>query len=157
MLNRLPQIYEGQPAAVFILCGINNLQGGMPVGRTVEDLQRILETLSAKSPGTAIFVQGLLPVNAARYTAEILASNSTVAIPDPGDVLRINEELKRIVPKIPNARYVSLGGLLDARGELRGDLTEDGLHLNGKGLIAWADLLKVYVDGAKAKSEPAAT
>jgi len=141
VLHRLSQVYESKPAAVFLLIGINNLQGGVRVDPTVADLRTIVETIHAKSPDTVVFLQPLLPVNKAKYSARILSQNPNVTEPRTAEIAEINTELQSLA-KSPGTRFVPLDALLDTAGQLKAEYTEDGLHLNGAGLRAWADIIK---------------
>jgi len=141
VLNRLNQVYDAKPAAVFLLIGINNLQGGVRVPSTVADLKAIVETIHAKSPDTTVFLQPLLPVNRAKYAARILSHNANVIEPGAAEIAEINTELQALAKK-PRTRFIPLDALLDESGQLRAEYTEDGLHLNGPGLRAWAEIIK---------------
>lgn len=145
-LKRLSQIYDGKPAAVFLLAGINNLQGGISVAQTTRELREIVGTIHAKSPATVVFVQPLLPVNRDKYSLKILSRNSGVVEPAAQDIAAINTELRAIAAG-PGAHFVPLDALLDDKGQLKGEFTEDGLHLNGAGLRAWANVIRSVAAG----------
>ena len=84
-------------------------------------------------------MQSLLPINNSfgRYKA-IFGKEQTVR--------DVNRLLRPIVEQA-GATWIDIHSLFaDADGNLRADLTNDGLHLLAPGYVIWRDALRPYVD-----------
>lgn len=135
ILKRLPQVTSGKPRNVVIQCGINNFHQCIPCEQTTEEFGRIVATISSQSPATDIWLLPILPVNKALYQKWILPALPGVTMPDQAEVEKVNYFLKNLVCEDrPHVHFVELPTLLGSTGELRVDFTDDGLHLNGRGM-----------------------
>src|SRR5688572_7561047 len=63
VLERLDEVIEGQPAKVFILIGINDIQRNIPDTLILQNYQRMVSRIKKGSPKTRIYLQTLMPVN----------------------------------------------------------------------------------------------
>lgn len=134
VLDRINQIYILQPAKLFLMIGINDLNQHVPVATTLANYQRIFEGFAEHLPQTKIYVQSVLPVN-----------SKSAAGAQNKDVLSLNEFLKSESKK-RGYTYVDLHSkFVDAHGELNSTLSNDGLHLLGSGYRLWRDSMKDLV------------
>lgn len=127
VLSRLNEIARHRPKIVLLMIGINDVLRGGRAARIVYRIKRLLDRLKRELPTTKIFLQSLLPVRI----------GSTVE-PRHNDTIRvINAEL---------AAYAAGTGLefidlhhrfTDDEGELREELTHDGVHLTKAGYSVW--------------------
>lgn len=138
VLERLTEVTEGQPAKVFILIGINDIQHNIPDSLIVNNYRRIIRQIKAESPRTKIYFHTLLPVNN-EFTQFKKHYNKDEHI------LFVNTELKKIAAE----EHITLIDLhphfLDAANKLDKRYTMDGLHLNAEGYKVWAGILKEYL------------
>ena len=80
--------------------------------------------------------QSVLPVNTRRLAYPGLKGHNP-------QVRALNARLVRLCDAKPWCTFVDLAPLLsDADGELRIDLTKDGIHLHPAGYVIWTDYLK---------------
>jgi len=122
-------VFDLAPRKVYLLIGINNvIFWPVPVPELLDDYDRLLTELRAGAPGTKVVVQSLLPLS-----QDYASFNPTV--------LAFNKGLKRLAAKHSCSFLDLYARFADARGELPADLTDDGLHLNGKGYAKWAKSL----------------
>jgi lysophospholipase L1-like esterase len=131
VLARLDDITQGQPAAIFILIGTNDLpwfvhrHDEMIIG-TYEE---ILEKIKRDSPNTKIYVQSLLP------RARIFAKR----------IRLLNRRLKGVAEFL-GATYIDLHPhFIGRHGELRTRLNNDHLHLLADGYAIWKEVLTPYI------------
>lgn len=132
VLKRLDCITKGQPAAVFILIGTNDLpwyehrHDEMILGTYHE----IVKKIKTDSPGTRVYVESLLP-RAHSYAKRIR---------------ELNPKLKKMALGL-GAEFIDLyPNFADEKGDLRADLNNDHLHLLAPGYALWADALRPYLE-----------
>lgn len=131
ILDRLDQVIDGQPKAVFLKIGTNDLTHG-PSDREVSYSQYrdILQRIQAGSPNTQIFTQSILP-REVEYREEVEA---------------FNQKIKTFSLEL-GLTYIDLyPSFLHKDGSIEDSLTYDELHLNGKGYQQWQALLQSHVD-----------
>ncbi|HEX6427371.1 MAG TPA: GDSL-type esterase/lipase family protein [Niastella sp.] len=138
VLERLSEITEGQPAKVFVLIGINDIEHNIPDSLIVNNYRRIIRQIKAESPRTKIYFHTLLPVNN-EFTQFKKHYNKDEHI------AFVNAELKKIAAE-ENITLIDLHPhFLDASNKLDKRYTVDGLHLNAEGYKVWAGILKQYL------------
>ena len=125
-------VISHNPDYIFVLIGTNDLAQGFTNEEIISNIEKILKTIALGLINSTIFVTSILPT---RYND-----------PRPNDRIRaLNSQLMDISEKL-HVEYLELDRLfLDDAGDLRSDLTEDGLHLNNKAYEIWADYLRDYL------------
>jgi lysophospholipase L1-like esterase len=138
VLERLREVTEGQPAKVFILIGINDIEHNIPDSLIVNNYRRIIRQIKAESPRTKIYFHTLLPVNN-EFTQFKKHYNKDEHI------LFVNTELKKIAAEEKITLIDLHAHFLDAANKLDKRYTMDGLHLNAEGYKVWAGILRQYL------------
>jgi lysophospholipase L1-like esterase len=138
VLERLNEVTEGQPAKVFILIGINDIEHNIPDTLIVNNYRRIIRQIKAGSPKTKIYFHTLLPVNN-EFTQFKKHYNKDEHI------LFVNTALKKIAVEEKITLIDLHAHFLDAANKLDKRYTMDGLHLNAEGYKVWAGILKEYL------------
>jgi lysophospholipase L1-like esterase len=142
ILPRLDQITRGGPRHVVLLCGINNIQNGVPYAQTTREYARIVGTITSRSAHTDLWLLPVLPINTRLYRKWIVPDMGYLHMPTLGEVVALNAFIRTLAVNRPRVHFVDLPGLLDNVGELREEYTSDGIHLNGQGLKHIAMRLK---------------
>ena len=126
VLARLPSAID-RPLAVFLLVGTNDLAFDISLDEIVHNVESILGAIERAAPGTPVVVQSVMP-RGLTYRDEILA---------------LNTRYRELVDAAPdNVRYLDLWPVLATpEGALKPELTQDSLHLNGKGYVEWTEVL----------------
>lgn len=138
ILNRLDEVTESNPLKIFIMIGINDLSKGKTTQEILNNYEIILDSIISSSPSTEIFVESVLPVNNnfTQFKKHYARADS---------VLILNKKLEKLAAN-KNQTYIDLySSFLDDEGKLNSNLTEDGLHLNGKAYLLWKSLVEDYV------------
>ena len=136
MIDRLPDILKSKPRKIFLMAGINDLTGGQPVDTIVMNITRMADMVHEAVPGCRLYIQSVLPVNTRRLAYPGLKGHNP-------QVRTLNARLVQLCDAKPWCTFVDLVPLLsDADGELRIDLTKDGIHLHPVGYVIWTDYLK---------------
>jgi lysophospholipase L1-like esterase len=138
VLERLSEVTEGQPAKVFVLIGINDIEHNIPDTLITNNYRRIIRQIKAESPKTKIYFHTLLPVNN-EFTQFKKHYNKDEHI------LFVNTELKKIAASEKITLIDLHPHFLDASNKLDKRYTLDGLHLNAEGYKVWAGILKPYL------------
>lgn len=138
--DRLPALLQGKPAQIFLLIGTNDI----PRGKSVEDIaagiHKIIKKIKQDSPRTQLFVQSLLPLNP-QYNMFPRHVARWEIIPD------INRAIEQIARE-ENLTYIDLfSRFADSEGKLKGEYTNDGLHLLGSGYLLWKEIITPYLEG----------
>lgn len=126
VLNRLEGIVKLQPEKIFITIGVNDLQRHYNTETVIENILKIADTLLSET-NSKIFLQSILPVIEKRLESGI--KNATIDF--------VNERLKQFAD-VNNFEFIDINSLMkDDSGNLSENLTNDGLHLNGRGYQLW--------------------
>jgi lysophospholipase L1-like esterase len=131
VLQRLDNsVFDCAATDVFILIGINDLN----IGRTVETMERgyheLLRKLTERRPDLRIHVQTLLPTR-----GDHAKQNEPVR--------QFNERLRKLAAEF-RCHVIDLHALMrDGEGQLKGEFTNDGLHLTEPAYQIWrGEILK---------------
>ncbi|MBD2500188.1 SGNH/GDSL hydrolase family protein [Anabaena azotica] len=121
--NRLTAFSRTRPEAIYIMAGINDLRRGADDVVILRNYRRIIRNLRQSHPQTQIFMQSILPTNLPTI------SNSRIR--------RINTRLAQMA-KEEKVNYLNIHSwFASVDGNLRSDLTTDGLHLSAEGYEVW--------------------
>lgn len=125
VLKRLDtSVFDCCTSHVFLMIGINDLGDKRTPEEMLVGYRRILETIRDRAPGVTIHVESVLPTGD-RFTHL-----------NPG-VTKFNAMIRALAGEM-GCPYMDLGSLMaDEKGELRSDLTREGLHINDKAYAIW--------------------
>lgn len=126
VLSRLDPIVAAKPAAVFLKIGTNDLNRGPDRAVSYQQYRQIVTRIRSGSPTTAIFLQSVLPREAAMRE----------------EVEAYNHQIKAIADEL-GVVYIDLyPAFLAPDGSIRDELTLDELHLSGEGYRVWQSRLE---------------
>jgi lysophospholipase L1-like esterase len=131
-LQRMDDILPGQPAAIFILIGTNDMAwyNNHRDSDIVASYKAILQRCQTESPRTRVFVQSILP----RHQ------------PYARRIQRLNTLLEELAGQM-GCTFINLYPHFAAPdGSLRPELTNDNLHLLAQGYAIWVELLTPYLE-----------
>ncbi len=123
ILNRLDTLSQTRAGSIYIMAGINDLRRGESDEDLLWNSRQIVRRLRQEHPQAQVILQSLLPTRLA-------------AIPN-SRIRQLNEQLAEIAQQ-EGARYLDIYTYFtDEGGNLRRELTTDGLHLNPRGYGVW--------------------
>jgi len=123
VLRRLSAFAQTRPDRIQVMVGINDLRRGASDAEILLNLQQIMRQLRATHPQAQIVVQSILPTR--------LASLPSLRIH------RLNAHIAAIAQQ-EGVSFLDLQrSFADATGNLRPELTTDGLHLSTNGYAVW--------------------
>jgi lysophospholipase L1-like esterase len=135
LLARLDVVLAEKPTTIFLLIGINDLGRGLPIPVIVNNYQRIIARIKKQSPKTKLYIQSVLPLNEDALPYAYLKGKNV-------KVKELNVAIQEVA-KEHHLTYINLHEVFaDDKGELRKELTEDGIHLKPMAYIEWVNYLK---------------
>ncbi|MBX9255781.1 G-D-S-L family lipolytic protein [Desmonostoc muscorum CCALA 125] len=128
VLRRLGAFSATRPDVIYIMAGINDLRKGDTDQAILRNYRRIVRRLRQTHPQAQIIVQSILPTRLPKL------SNSRIR--------HINAQLAQIA-KQEGANYLNIySWFTDMEGNMRPELTTDGLHLSQEGYDVWRSALQ---------------
>jgi len=135
MLTRLDEIVKRKPKKLFIEIGTNDLSLNYSVPSMIRNYKRAIEYIQQHSPETKIYVHSLFP----------LRGDFWRGIRNNRHIREANEALF-LLAKNEGCTYINVfDDFVDEKGELKEALSNDGLHLNGKGYLLWKEKIEHFV------------
>lgn len=130
LLKRLDEsIFGSSPTDVFLLIGVNDLGQGHTPEVIEAGYRTMLARIRERLPQVKLHLQSVLPTrgNFAKHNPNILD---------------LNRRIKSLASEF-KADFIDLHSLFaDEKGELKQELTNDGLHLLPEAYHLWASLLE---------------
>lgn len=124
VMARMDQVARGTPERVFLMIGTNDF-GGASAEDAAEGALAVAEAIRLRLPDAALYVQSVLPREAAR-----------------ADMVRtVNAELAANAGMLGYTYLDIYPAFATPDGTLRPELTEDDLHLTEPGYALWASLI----------------
>ncbi len=139
VLNRIDEIVESKPEKIFLSIGVNDLKNEIHHDTLFKNKVAVIETIQECSPSTEIFIQSVLPTSG-------IYSRLNQAI------VQHNEKMKSYCEQNGIA-FLNSAPVFQVEGQLKKELTYDGLHLNAAGYKKWASFLAPYVATKDATSK----
>ena len=142
VIDRLKvSIFDVNPSTIVLMIGTNDVDGGIPNDKIIENYKIILSEINKNQPMVELYFVSVIPQNKdlEGYTdLDVDKNNKTI--------LMINEEIQKLCNEF-GCTYIDLhSNLLDEMGYLRKNLSDDGIHLNANGFEIWTSLLKPYLN-----------
>jgi lysophospholipase L1-like esterase len=109
------------------MAGVNDLRHGVSDAEIVSNIRDILRTLRQQHPQATILVQSILPTSTPIPVTRIQ---------------RLNRRIEQIAIAADSTYLDLYSRFADYRGQMRAELTTDGLHLSARGYHTWQDLLR---------------
>ncbi|MGC9504002.1 GDSL-type esterase/lipase family protein [Baaleninema sp.] len=126
--HRISLLEGTRPSSIYIMAGVNDLIGNRSDEAILNDYQDILLQLRQNHPQAQLVVQSILPT---RHEA---VSNQRIR--------SINRELSAMSYQV-GAIYLDLyPHFSDEAGQIRSELTTDGIHLSDGGYELWQNFIR---------------
>src|ERR1700722_18268350 len=140
-----PDVIALQPKVVVILAGTNDIAGNTgPM--TVEEIEGNFKTMEelAKVNGIRVVMASVMPVSDYGHDNEGHSINMTKGRP-PASILVLNAWIKKYVEEHHEIYLDYFAAMVDDKGFLKADLSEDGLHPNLAGYQVMAPLAEAAI------------
>jgi lysophospholipase L1-like esterase len=128
VLKRLSAFSHTRPDMIYVMAGINDLRKGTSDEVILRNHRQIIRSLRQAHPKAQIVVQSILPTRLEKI------SNKRIR--------HLNAQLA-VIAKQEKANYLDIyTWFVDFEGNLRFELTTDGLHLSPDGYDVWQAVIK---------------
>lgn len=128
VLKRLSAFSSTQPEIIYLMVGINDLRKGSSDQSILINHHQIISRLRKNHPNTKIIVLSILPVR-----LKTISSSR---------IRHLNTQLS-LIAKRQGANYLDIHHwFTDTDGNIRNELTTDGLHLSSAGYQVWQAALQ---------------
>ena len=142
VLSRSGEIIDSNPTAVFLLIGINDLYNNTietpSENYIANNIINIAKKIKTSSVNTKVFIQTLLPISEKKSRKFYKLYNQSI------------KNINKIIIENQEKELYSVIDLysifVNNKGQLKNDLTYDGLHLNKKGYEVWSKFIKPITD-----------
>lgn len=127
ILNRLEAFSQARPDTIYVMAGTNDLRQGVSDQVILNNIRQIISRLRQNHPQAQVVVESILPTRLSAIPSERIRN--------------LNQQIAEIA-KLQGAGYLHLNPLFaDSQGQMRQDLTTDGIHLSRRGYEVWQDAL----------------
>jgi lysophospholipase L1-like esterase len=141
LLKRLDLFEKTNPETIFVMIGINDLIRQVKDETLLANQRLILQELRTRHPQAQIVLQSILPHGESQVTWE--GQNRLLAISNQ-HIRDLNQQLRAIAAQT-GVYFLDLHPLFtNAQGDLRPELSTDGLHLSPQGYLVWRTALEMY-------------
>ena len=133
VLNRLQvSVFDLVPSTVVLMIGTNDINGNQPEEDILNRYREIINKITTSLPGAKLYCVSIIPQNKQLEEYSAINVNQTTEA-----ILQINPKIRKIVED-SGAVYIDLFPLLaDSDNFLITEYSDDGIHLNEKGLSVW--------------------
>ncbi len=143
MLGRMrPDVIQLRPAAVLVLAGTNDIARGVPLSTIESNLMSIAD-LAEYHKIKPLFAS-VLPVS--DYHKDQNPAFEMTRIRPPQQIRALNEWLQRFCRERGYTYVDYYSQMADAKGQLKAELADDGLHPNGTGYRIMAPIALAAID-----------
>ena len=128
--QRLDEIIPDRPSKIFLITGTNDLvnEPELPAVEAWNRYEKLIKEIRDQLPGTALYVQSMLPINPMSKFYE--GFNSRVS-----EINKLIEAGKERYEYF----YIDIASKLsDDKGDLDANYTTDGIHLSAAGYFVWS-------------------
>lgn len=136
VLARLEEVIRHKPKKVFLMIGVNDLKRNVPTTNIIQNYERIVQKIRQQSPQTTIYLNSILPVNPDKLIESFRAVTNN-------DIQVLNAGLRSLTKISKHVQYIDLHNVVaDPQGNLRTDMTPDGIHLEVAAYVKIVNYLK---------------
>ena len=133
--SRIDELLRHKPKKIFILIGTNDLNKKIPVSYVVDNYKKMIGQIKQRSSSTAISVQSVFPINDSLIGRQYYSATNE-------QIVELNKALKKMSAD-EHVSFLNIhDALTDDKHQMMAAYTYDGLHLSGKGYLAWIGYLK---------------
>ncbi len=125
LLERLyDNVISLEPKNLVLLIGTNDISRGLPLSATVENIEKIITDIKNACPDVNFIIEAVYPINENMRDKFEKRSNKKIS--------EMNNEIIKLCEKHNCVWLDFTDQLKDASGNLKKELTYDGLHINAQ-------------------------
>ena len=133
-------LYGDAVDQIVLLIGTNDIGKDVPMNESLDNLERVIQSIARDYPLSQIKLVSILPVNEGEEYKQ------TVYIRTNEKIREWNQAYEALASAYVQVDFVPIyDSLTDSEGQLKSAYTTDGLHLSVAGYQALSDTLKTYL------------
>ena len=133
-------LYGDAVDQIVLLIGTNDIGKDVPMNESLDNLERVIQSINRDYPLSQIKLVSILPVNEGEEYKQ------TVYIRTNEKIREWNQAYEALASAYMQVDFVPIyDSLTDSEGQLQSTYTTDGLHLSVAGYQALSDALKTYL------------
>ena len=133
-------LYGDAVDQIVLLIGTNDIGKDVSMNETLDNLERVIQSIAREYPLSQIKLLSILPVNEGEKYKQ------TVYIRTNEKIREWNQAYEALASAYVQVDFVSIyDSLTDTEGQLQSAYTTDGLHLSVAGYQALSNTLKTYL------------
>ena len=133
-------LYGDAVDQIVLLIGTNDIGKDVSMNETLDNLERVIQSIAREYPLSQIKLLSILPVNEGEKYKQ------TVYIRTNEKIREWNQAYEALASAYMQVDFVPIyDSLTDSEGQLQSTYTTDGLHLSVAGYQALSDALKTYL------------
>ena len=133
-------LYGDAVDQIVLLIGTNDIGKDIPMNESLDNLERVIQSIAREFPLSQIKLLSILPVNEGEKYKQ------TVYIRTNEKIREWNQAFETLAFAYMQVDFVPIyDSLADSEGQLKKDYTTDGLHLSLAGYQALSEALKGYL------------
>lgn len=130
-------LYGDAVDQIVLLIGTNDIGKDVPMNETLDNLERVIQSIAREYPLSQIKLLSILPVNEGEKYKQ------TVYIRTNEKIKEWNQAYEALASSYMQVDFVTVyDSLTDTEGQLKKDYTTDGLHLSVAGYQVLSEALK---------------
>lgn len=133
-------VYKYNPSIVFLQVGIYDLNDKTDIKDIINNYKQIIDNIKENRSYADICVESLIPINRNAKDFDEDFFNDDL---DNDDIKEFNSKLKALAEE-KKVAYIDLYSMLEKDGELDGEFSDDGIHLNADGYRQMLKMIKKY-------------
>lgn len=141
VLKRLQEsVFDLEPSAVVLMIGTNDVNGNLPENEILDRYSQIVKAITTTLPNTKLYCVSVIPQNKQLEEYSQIKVDHTTEV-----ILRLNPQICQIALS-SGAVYIDLfAHLSDSDNYLLTQYSDDGIHLNEKGLAVWTEQMRPFL------------
>jgi len=133
-------LYGDAVDQIVLLIGTNDIGKDVSMNETLDNLERVIQSIAREYPLSQIRLLSILPVNEGEEYKQ------TVYIRTNEKIREWNQAYEALASAYMQVDFLPIyDSLTDSEGQLQSAYTTDGLHLSVAGYQALSDALKTYL------------
>ena len=133
-------LYGDAVDQIVLLIGTNDIGKDVSMNETLDNLERVIQSIAREYPLSQIRLLSILPVNEGEEYKQ------TVYIRTNEKIREWNQAYEALASAYMQVDFLPIyDSLTDSEGQLQSAYTTDGLHLSVAGYQALSDILKTYL------------
>lgn len=137
--DRLEPLVNGRPAMIFLMIGVNDVSHDLGADSIACTYGKLIDRIRTDMPDTKLYVQSCLPVNISFGMYKGMADKEE-------DIRQVNALVEAMAAEKGFTWIDLYSRFADSEGHMKRELTNDGLHLLGKGYLLWRECIMPYIN-----------